>query len=98
VRFVNSVIDGSEKIDITGLQSLKSLFGTFIFEILGLMNETSGIDEENLTGKLMRIIIDLRQTAKNNRDWSASDRIRSELKNAGIILKDLKEGAEWERE
>jgi cysteinyl-tRNA synthetase len=98
VRFVNSVIDGSEKIDIAGLQSLKALFGTFIFEILGLINETSVIDEENLTGKLMRIIIDLRQAAKNNRDWSASDRIRSELKNAGIILKDLKEGAEWERE
>ena len=51
-----------------------------------------------MTGELMKIIIDLRQTAKNNKDWSASDKIRNELKNAGIVIKDLKEGAEWERE
>jgi cysteinyl-tRNA synthetase len=98
VRFVNSVIDGSEKIDDTGLQSLRALFGTFIFEILGLKHETPGMDDEKLTGKLMNIIIDLRQEAKNNKDWSASDKIRNELKNAGIVLKDLKDGAEWERE
>jgi len=98
VRFVNSVIDGSEKIDDTGLQALKALFGTFIFEILGLKHETTGIDDEKLTGKLMNIIINLRQEAKNNKDWSASDKIRNELKNAGIVLKDLKDGAEWERE
>jgi len=47
---------------------------------------------------LMNIIIDLRQASKNNKDWSTSDKIRNELKNAGIVLKDGKEGAEWERE
>ena len=58
----------------------------------------SGIDDDRLTGDLMKIIIDLRQAAKNNKDWHASDKIRNELKNAGVVLKDLKEGAEWERE
>jgi cysteinyl-tRNA synthetase len=46
----------------------------------------------------MKIIIDLRQDARKNNEWAASDRIRNELKNAGIILKDKKDGAEWERE
>ena len=54
--------------------------------------------DEKLTDELMKIIIDLRQDAKNNKDWAASDKIRNELKNAGIVLKDQKEGAEWERE
>jgi cysteinyl-tRNA synthetase len=98
VRIVNSVIDGSEKIDASGLESLKSLFNTFAFEILGLKDETTSTGDEKLTGELMRIIIDLRQRAKNNKDWSASDKIRTELKNAGIILNDLKDGVDWERE
>jgi cysteinyl-tRNA synthetase len=98
VRFINSVVDGIEKIDAPGLESFKTLFNTFVFEILGLKDETTGMGDEKLTGKLMKIIIDLRQEAKNNKDWSASDKIRKDLKNAGVVLKDLKDGAEWERE
>jgi len=98
VRFINSVIDGSEKIDTPALESLKTLFNTFVLEILGLKDESSGMGDEKLTGELMNIIIDLRQAAKNNKDWSTSDKIRKELNNAGIVLKDLKDGAEWERE
>jgi cysteinyl-tRNA synthetase len=98
VRFINSVNDGSEKIDPAGLESLKELFNTFLFEILGLKDESGGANDEKLTGELMKIIIDLRQAAKNNKDWPTSDKIRNELKNAGIVIKDLKESAEWERE
>jgi cysteinyl-tRNA synthetase len=46
----------------------------------------------------MKIIIGLRQDAKNRKEWSASDKIRSDLKNIGVILNDRKDGAEWERE
>jgi cysteinyl-tRNA synthetase len=97
VRYINSIIDGTEKIDIAGIESLKELFNTFVFEILGLKNESAAIGDENLTGELMKIIIDLRQTAKNNKDWPTSDKIRTELKSAGIVIKDLKDGAEWEK-
>ena len=97
VRIINSVADGSEHIDNQGLNTLQELFGTFIFEILGLKNETTGNADDMLTDKLMKIIIDLRQDAKNNKDWKASDKIRNDLKNAGIILNDLKEGADWEK-
>jgi cysteinyl-tRNA synthetase len=98
VRIVNSVMDGTEKIDDEGLESLKALFSTFVFEVLGLKEESSSMGDQKLTDELMKIIIDLRQTAKNKKDWPTSDKIRNELKNAGVLLKDLKEGAEWERE
>ncbi|HUX57760.1 MAG TPA: cysteine--tRNA ligase [Bacteroidales bacterium] len=98
VRFINSVVDGSEKTDSQGLESLKELYNIFVFEILGLTDETTGTDDEKMTDDLMKIIIDLRQAAKHNKDWPTSDKIRNELKNAGITLKDLKDGAEWERE
>jgi len=98
VRIVNSVIDGSEKIDVQNLELLKELFNLFVFSILGLKDENSGIDDDRLTNDLMKIIINLRQAAKEKKDWNASDKIRNELKDAGVVLKDLKEGAEWERE
>jgi cysteinyl-tRNA synthetase len=96
VRIVNSIIDGSEKIDASGLESLKELFNTFVFEILGLKDESALIGDDKLTGELMKIIIELRQTAKINKDWSTSDKIRNELNNIGVKLKDKKDGADWE--
>ncbi|MEI6049348.1 MAG: cysteine--tRNA ligase [Bacteroidota bacterium] len=98
VKFINSVVDGTEKIDSSGHESLKELFKIFVFQILGLKDEKTGISDEKLTDELMNIIINLRQDAKNNKDWPASDKIRNELKGAGILIKDLKDGAEWERE
>ena len=98
VRLVNSIIDGSEKIDLAGIESLRELFHTFLFEILGLKSESASAGDEKLTDELMKIIIELRQAAKDHKDWPTSDKIRNELKIAGIVIKDLKEGAEWERE
>ncbi len=98
VRIINSAADGSEKLDALSLDKLKNMFDTFVFEILGLRDETTGMTGEKLTGDLMDIIIGLRQEAKNNKDWATSDKIRNMLKDAGISLKDLKDGAEWSRD
>ena len=97
VKFINSVTDGSEKIDSPSLEELKELFNTFVFEILGLKDENSGTGDENLTNDLMKIIIELRQAAKNNKDFQTSDKIRNELNQIGIDLKDTKDGViEWD--
>ncbi len=98
VKNINSINDGTEKINSPDLESLKQLFKTFVSDILGLKDETEGMDEEKLTGDLMKIIIGLRQDAKNKKDFGTSDKIRGELKNAGVILKDRKDGADWEIE
>ena len=98
VKIVNSLIDGSEKTDAEGLQLLRELFNAFITEILGLTDESAGMSDEKLTSGLMKIIIDLRRDAKDKKDWAASDKIRSDLKNVGITLKDTKDGADWEKE
>ena len=98
VRFINSVADGNEKIDQADLGKLKELFNTFVFDILGLKDETKGKEDEQLTSELINIIVDLRQDAKNRKEWEVSDNIRQTLKNLGIIIKDRKDGADWERE
>jgi cysteinyl-tRNA synthetase len=98
VKYINSVNDGTEKLNSSDLNSLKYLFNTFVYDILGLKDEAEDKRDEKLTGELMKIIIDLRQEAKNRKEWAASDKIRNDLKNSGIVLNDRKDSADWERE
>jgi cysteinyl-tRNA synthetase len=97
-KYINSINDGSEKINKSDLELLKKLYNTFIFDILGLIDETTGKGDEKLTGDLINVIINLRQEAKNRKDWSASDKIRAELNKLGIIIKDTKDGVDIEME
>ncbi len=98
VKYINSVSDGTEKLTSIDLASLKTLFNVFVFDILGLRDENQLKGDENITSDLMKIIIGLRQDAKSRNEWTSSDKIREDLKKAGISLKDTKDGAEWERD
>ena len=53
-------------------------------------------------GDLVDIDIDAlvaqRHQAKIDRDFALSDQIRDQLKDAGVILEDSKEGTIWKRE
>ncbi len=98
VKYINSVSDGTEKLSSEDLESLKNLFNVYVTDILGLKDENTSKGDEKMTSELMNIIINLRQEAKDKKEWDVSDRIRTDLRNAGIILKDQKEGAEWEIE
>lgn len=96
VKLINSVNEGSEKLTAADLESLKNLFNTFVFEILGLKNESSCKNDEKLTGDLINMILRLRQDAKNRKEWGISDKIREELNKLGIFIKDRKDRADWE--
>jgi cysteinyl-tRNA synthetase len=96
VRVINSAYEGDEKLDENDLKSLKTLFNTFVFDILGLKDESSEAVDMKLTGNLVKMILDSRQEAKQRKDWAASDRIRQELSELGITIKDRKDGVDWE--
>lgn len=97
VKYINSANEGIEKLNSADIETLKQLFNTFVIDILGLMDESSGKSDEKLTGGLIDMILNMRQDAKNRKDWAASDKIREELNNLGITIKDRKDGADWER-
>jgi len=98
VKYINSVSDGTEKLTTADIKSLKDLFATFIFDILGLKNEEAARGSDKLTDDLMRIIITLRQDAKAKKEWGVSDKIRDELNKIGILVKDKREDVEWKLE
>ncbi len=42
------------------------------------------------------MILTLRLEAKKNKDFATADKIRDELTQKGITIKDTKDGFEWE--
>ena len=94
VRIINSVQDKKETITAEDLEILKTLFSTFLFEILGLKEE-SGKGQDQLVEGLMNTILSLRDRARINKDWPASDTIRTDLEKLHILVKDTKDGPTW---
>jgi cysteinyl-tRNA synthetase len=52
--------------------------------------------DASLLPKLMALVLELRQQARANRQFAASDRIRDALGKLGIAVKDGKDGATWQ--
>lgn len=94
VRIVNSVYDGKLAIDPTSLENLQTLMCHFVHDVLGLLDDNTGSDDFE---KLMEVVIRLRNEAKQNKDYTTSDRIREGLSAIGIQLKDSKEGTLWNK-
>ena len=78
------------------LEKLKVAFQTFIFDILGLQDETTAGDDGTVEG-LMDLILDIRAQARTQKDWATSDKIRDALAAVGIAVKDGKEGVNWSK-
>ncbi|MEJ5317872.1 MAG: cysteine--tRNA ligase [Tenuifilum sp.] len=99
VRQINLLAEGKETINDSDLHELKSFFRTVIFDILGLVDEhTSGSKHAELTAKLVEMLLNMRMEAKQRKDFATSDRIRDELAKLGVIVRDRKDGFDWELE
>jgi cysteinyl-tRNA synthetase len=95
VRIINSVKDNKAYLTETDLNELKSVFNTFVFDILGMKKESDESGSNQITEGLMELILDIRAKAKENKDWTTSDSIRNKLNQLNINVKDTKDGAEW---
>lgn len=91
-RIINSIHDGKAKINAEQLEELNSLIQNFVYDILGLKEETAQTDD---LSQIMDLVIKLRTEAKTNKDYVLSDKIRIGLQEIGIQLKDGKEGTTW---
>lgn len=89
----NALVSGEMEKYPSYLKIWKTLAG----DILGIL-PTHLSTESNASTALesaMQILIRQRKTARDRRDFAASDAIRKELDEAGILLEDTKEGTTW---
>jgi cysteinyl-tRNA synthetase len=69
---------------------LQNQFKVYLEDILGLKSINEA-DNQKLQG-VMQLLIDIRKEAKTKKDFATSDKIRNQLAQLGIALKDEKDG------
>lgn len=94
---VNKVNDGHAKATAADIEQMRSLYQTYFFDILGMMDEqasAAGANMEPYRGAV-DLLLKLRTEAKAKKDWTTSDLIRDDLAALGFSVKDTKNGPEW---
>jgi cysteinyl-tRNA synthetase len=93
LKRINLINDRNETVTKEDLAKLEKAMLVFIYDVLGLEITTENSHEK--LAPVMDLVIDLRQQARENKDWTTSDKIRDGLAAAGITIKDGKEGTTW---
>ena len=95
-RIINSAIAGTEKLSKEDIDELASLFETFLHNLLGIQDDSTLKDTSyQAFEKAVNMLLEMRQEAKQNKDWATSDKIRNDLTEAGFTIKDTATGFEW---
>ncbi len=95
VRYVNVLNDKRETISAEDLAELKTTLETFTFEILGIKNEKASNNTTQKLEGVIEMLIEMRKTARDNKNWGLSDEIRDKLLALNIQLKDGKDGTSY---
>lgn len=93
-----SIIRGEVQPDFEALQAAVDEISAMMSS-LGLMIEeepTEARDGQEVE-KLMELLLQLRQEARNKKDWVTADSIRNSLQAMGIVLEDSPQGPRWKR-
>ena len=98
VSIVNKVRDGHATATQADIDSLRSLFDTFLFDILGMKPDAADVNDEKALEPYrgaVDLLLKVRSEAKAKKDWATSDLIRDNLAALGFSVKDTKDGVEW---
>lgn len=93
VPMINSMRDKTLPVGIISPETfalLKNKLKLYLEDILGLQ-PIAGSDNEKLE-KVLQMVIEIRKEAKGRKDFMLSDKIRNQLAELGILLKDEKDG------
>lgn len=91
---INSIKGGQIPADALSADTLtlmKETFKVYLEDVLGM--QALQAEQNDKLGKIMSVLIDIRKDARTRKDWATSDQIRNKLAEAGILLKDEKDGS-----
>ncbi|MHA1828705.1 MAG: cysteine--tRNA ligase [Candidatus Heimdallarchaeaceae archaeon] len=93
-REVNEYVHKEDRINAKVMQEVDKFFNEFrsIFGLFENFNQYSSIETIE---KLVKLLIELRQSFRKEKKWEMSDKIRDELKKAGIALEDTPKRVLW---
>lgn len=92
VKRINLIKEGKETITQKDRELFIETMHSFVFDILGLENQNSAMLNSDKLSSVVGLLIQLRNEARANKDFSTSDKIRDQLAEMGIQLNDGKDG------
>ncbi len=92
VKHINLIKEDKESISEEDKDFLASSFKAFVYDVLGIENQSMGKDDSNTLNGVMELLIDIRNEARAKKDFATSDKIRDQLVELGIQIKDGKDG------
>src|SRR5579871_2517161 len=93
VPIINAIRDGhisASSISEETVQLMKKYFSTYLENILGLRDENAA-ELTKLNG-VLDLLVEIRKEARTRKDYATSDKIRNQLQQLGILMKDEKDG------
>lgn len=90
-----SIKNNDEKISEDELNYIKQMMNVYIFDVLGLSYNKRSEGEQGKLDRVLKMLIQMRKDAREERNWTLSDKIRDELAEIGIQLKDGKDGTTY---
>ncbi len=97
-KLINNLELKNETLIQSDLDKLKEAIHAFFYDILGMELLSDSLHDNSKLDNAMKVLIDLRNKARLEKDWALSDEIRDRLASSGIILKDGKDGTSYEIE
>ncbi len=98
-RQVNALINEQGQQNKGTLAAIDQLYRELGGEVLGIIPDQAetrtNLEREN---GLVRLLVNLRAEARAHKDWAASDKIRDQLKELGVVLEDRADGTIWKFE
>lgn len=92
VKHINAIKEGRESISEADKALLEATISSFVFDVLGLENKSESEAGTDKLAGVVELLIQMRKEARDNKDFATSDKIRDQLAEMGIQLKDGKEG------
>ncbi len=95
-KYINALKEGTATISESDLELLQNTMHDFLFDVLGLVDQIAeGDGDSNKLSGVVELLISLRNEARANKDFATSDKIRDQLLEMGIQLKDGKDGTTY---
>jgi len=101
-KAVNGALGGGKGLSQSSIDACLGFVEACGRDVLGIL-ETAGEEQDgdeesagtDVLDGVVSILIELRRQARERKDFAEGDRIRDMLADAGVTLKDTKEGTEW---
>ena len=94
-KFIQHVQLGKASISKSDKKQLQEEINAFVFQVLGLADIRQEEGGQDKLDTVMDLVLQMRQQARENKDWATADAIRDKLNEANIVVKDDKHGAKW---